>query len=108
MFVFVKEESSTTTKKPVRWNVLQDDLMASVKDDDDDDDDDEDKAIDRLTTLLVTAMESICLSTLLVPRPESCRSVDERLSSFDDADVGERSSTINGSLKYPSGAGTLS
>jgi len=53
-------------------------------------------------------MESICLSTLLVPRPESCRSVDERLSSLDDVDIGERSSTINGSLRYSSGAGTLS
>ncbi|CAF3631135.1 unnamed protein product [Rotaria sp. Silwood1] len=32
---------STTKTTPVRWNVLQDDLMASVKDDDDDDDDDD-------------------------------------------------------------------
>ena len=32
--------TSTKTAKPVRWNALQDDLMASVKDDDDDDDDD--------------------------------------------------------------------
>ncbi|CAF1220435.1 unnamed protein product [Rotaria sp. Silwood1] len=32
---------STTKTTPVRWNVLQDDLMASVKDDDDDDDNDD-------------------------------------------------------------------
>jgi hypothetical protein len=32
----------STTSKPARWNVLQDDLMASVKDDDDDDDNDDD------------------------------------------------------------------
>jgi hypothetical protein len=32
---------SSTKKTPVRWNVLQDDLMASVKDDEDDDDDDD-------------------------------------------------------------------
>ncbi|CAF2705818.1 unnamed protein product [Rotaria sp. Silwood2] len=33
---------STTKTTPVRWNVLQDDLMASIKDEDDDDDDDDD------------------------------------------------------------------
>ncbi|CAF0836093.1 unnamed protein product [Rotaria sordida] len=33
---------STTKTTPVRWNVLQDDLMASVKDDDDDEEDDDD------------------------------------------------------------------
>ena len=42
------EVSGKATKKnqqtkPVRWNVLQDDLMASVKDDDDDDDDDDEE-----------------------------------------------------------------
>ena len=35
------QQTNAPTTKPVRWNVLQDDLMASVKDDDDDDDDDE-------------------------------------------------------------------
>ncbi|CAF4254744.1 unnamed protein product, partial [Rotaria sordida] len=33
---------STTKTTPVRWNVLQDDLMASVKDDDDEEEDDDD------------------------------------------------------------------
>ncbi|UJR32350.1 hypothetical protein I4U23_019813 [Adineta vaga] len=32
-------ESTTKPTTPVRWNVLQDDLMASVQDNDDDDDD---------------------------------------------------------------------
>ncbi|CAF1400399.1 unnamed protein product [Adineta steineri] len=35
-------QSTPKTTTPVKWNVLQDDLMASVKDDDDDDDDDDD------------------------------------------------------------------
>lgn len=37
----VKKEQPKTEAKPVRWNVLQDDLMASVKDGIDDDDDDD-------------------------------------------------------------------
>ena len=34
----MKKNQSTTKAAPVRWNVLQDDLMASVKDDTDGDD----------------------------------------------------------------------
>ena len=80
-------------------------LLLFKEDDDkeeEEEDEDEEDNNDRLR------LESICRSILLVPRPESFRSVDERFSSVDDVDVGERSSIITGSLRYPSGAGTLS
>jgi hypothetical protein len=62
------------------------------------------------SVLFVNAIESVCLSTLLVPRPESFLSVDERIwvnkerlglvSSVDDTDaaVVERLSINTGSL----------
>ncbi len=52
-------------------------FVASLSDDDDDDDiDDVERCND--SVLLPNTIESICLSTLLVPRPESFLSVGER------------------------------
>lgn len=55
-------------------------LVASLSDEDDDDDDDRED-VDRCNTseLVVNTTDSICLSTLLVPRPESFLSVEERI-----------------------------
>jgi hypothetical protein len=84
-------------------------FVVSLSDDEEDDDIEE---VERCngSVLFDNTMESICLSTLLVPRPESFLSADVRiwvnderlglLSSIDDIDVavGERLSVNNGSL----------
>lgn len=86
-----------------RDGVDDDGIVFAVSFSDNDDDDMED--VDRCngSVLFVSTMESICLSTLLVPRPESFRSATERLilvSSIDETDVpvGERLSIKDGSL----------
>lgn len=59
---------------------VEDDGIVFVTSFSEDDEDDDMELVERCTgsVLFVKTIESICLSTLLVPRPESFRSVGER------------------------------